>query len=241
MGVLWPYRSTWRQFRAEESRTLPFEEAGNWNRVFERYCDAQDGSTDVHFPNLASVWFSYSSRRGIDPELATFTSIPQCALELFQPHCVPVLTEVHLHANLALPDPDEHCERLPWSQLHSITLEGVPSAYLCILFYRIAPTIRELNLQMLDTESFPTAPSPSTSTTFPALTKLTVDCVDIVTLMTAPVLNSITFSNFTHESEPHTNPTQAQDTPGVLPDFIPAIWVLLARPRNARYPRRTQR
>lgn len=61
MKVLWPYRSIWKLFRAEQTST--FKGTGNWDTTFENYCDSLQGSTEVHFPNLTSIWFSYSSKR----------------------------------------------------------------------------------------------------------------------------------------------------------------------------------
>lgn len=138
---------------------------------------------------------------GQDPGLlgiAVAHHLPQCTLELFQPPRVPALTEVHLRVNLTLCG--AYVEEFPWSQLQVLTLEGVPSSYIGILFPRI-PNIRELGLQMLDTlfEQDPAtdpesgdlgAAPPPPCTTFPALSKFTVNCMAILPYMNVPALVS---------------------------------------------------
>ncbi|TFK98987.1 hypothetical protein BDV98DRAFT_572059 [Pterulicium gracile] len=222
MRGLWTYRSTWKEFKVEESPTLPLEQAGSWNGLFEGYCDELVASTDIHFPNLSSISFSYSSRQGADSDASDYNtpiSSPQCALELFQPPRVPVLTEVRLHFNLALRGHDEYSERFPWDQLQALTLEGVPSSFISTLFPRIGPNIRELNLQMAAT-LFQTEPGPPPPcTTFSALSKLTIDSMKILPLMSAPALKSISFPSCLDSGTlDHEGPTQ--DLPNFLSEFV---------------------
>ena len=195
-AVLWPHRARWKQFRLESIRPSI---SGDWDRTIQAYLRGNEvppyDPKDIQFPLLTSFRHSYSPRSTPSPGFM-WISETQVMLDVFQHFRTPALTEAYMHFNLALCNP--HVCTFAWERLQVLTIHGVPSSFVAVLFPRIGRNIRELELQMAD--AYFDRPNPPHATpppipcmTFPFLTTFRVNCLSILPYIHAPALHTLFF------------------------------------------------